>query len=117
MIRDIADRQSIEFDRDTLKKLLDRAETVSSNRDLVTHGIWLHTNKGWSVQRTSGTWPKQPVVLNGPSGSRRIMPEGVDMDETKLRSIWTDIESLIVLAKKLQMSGKIAPDPSPETHP
>lgn len=107
MIRDITNQQSIAIDEAILKQLLDRVETVSSERDLFTHGIWIPTDDGWNVQRVSGKWPKQPDIPDRPYGSRRIYPEGVDVDAKKLRALWDDIEKLIGLAKKLRLSAKM----------
>lgn len=109
MIRDIADLQAIELDQTVLKSLLERVEGVSSNRDLVTHGIWIPDHNGWNVQRTSGNWPKQKVTDDAPTGARRIYPEGLPISPSDLRVFWTDIESLIGLAKKLRVSARIKP--------
>ena len=113
MIRDIAAQQQIGINEAALKSLLEKIEGVSSDRDLITHGIWISTDQGWHVQRTSGTWPKQPLADEAPIGRRRVYPQGVRMEAPELRTIWEKLDALLVLAKRLRLSAHWPPKTSP----
>lgn len=107
MVRDIAIIQKIEIDSASLKNMLEHVETISSERDLITHGIWMHIDGEWNIQRVAGNWPKQQVAKEAPTGSRRVLPEGVVMSVTKLQSLASKIEKLIDHAKRLRVTAKL----------
>jgi hypothetical protein len=64
-----------------------------SERNLLAHGCWTdHPKHGWIVREDRGTWPNSK---SGPSGSRKIMPEGKPMDAARMAKTVVELDRLI----------------------
>ena len=94
MIRQLMMLEGVECNSVNLNKLATHLRALDGIRNLVAHGIWFvdPTTEFPAVQNISGNWKPDP---KGPKIARRIIPEGVVIDESGFRKIITSIKSTI----------------------
>ena len=117
MLRDLVKLRDVQWDDELFNSILDRAKLMVARRNLLAHGIWGNHSGGtmnmddiWHVQLARGSWPKTLSELV--EGSKKVMPEMVPMELSKLRTATSEIAQLIGDLKKLRGSAAASP-PSP----
>jgi hypothetical protein len=110
LLRDLIKLRDAQWDDELFKSILNRANLIVARRDLLAHGIWgnhsggmMNMNDIWHVQLARGSWPKNISELV--EGSKKIMPEMVPMELSKLRATTREIVQLIGDLKKLRSSA------------
>jgi hypothetical protein len=105
MLGDLIRLRGADMDWQLHKSILKRAEPALAMRDLLAHAIWTQhrQTKEWLIQKTKGKWPKELAELI--SGPRKIVPESLPMDAEKLKSIVSEIDSLIEDLKTFRASA------------
>jgi hypothetical protein len=115
MLRDLVKLRHGTWDDDLYLSILTRAKLLTSKRHLIAHGIWANREDGWYVELARGSWPKNLAELV--AGSKKVTPELVSMDTSKLRKATNEIEALIQDLKRLRTSAVVSYPSSPETRP
>jgi hypothetical protein len=110
MLRDLVKLRNAKWNDELFKSILERARLIAVRRHLLAHGIWGNHPTGlwmsadtWHVQLTRGSWPKNLSELV--AGSRKVNPEMVPIELSKLRSMTSDIDQLITDLKTLRSSA------------
>lgn len=104
MLRELLTLRQGSWDDKLYKSICERATLLGSKRHLVAHGIWGKSPAGeWTVQLTRGSWPRD--AKEHVAGSKKITPEAVLMDASRLSTARSDIQSLIEDLKKLRKSA------------
>jgi hypothetical protein len=108
LLRKLAELRGIVIDSAIYAQLASSTRAVSEKRDLLAHGTWRRTSKGWAVQLTRGSYP---FLSDDHDENRRIAPEAMHADESGLRSITSGIEKLIdaVRAIKHALPAELPP--------
>ena len=85
--------REVKFNVSLLKSLKSKSRKLADERNLLTHGCWTkHPKFGWMVRETRGEWEQSN---DGPSGTRKIMPESIPRDQTNIAGTVTKLDSLI----------------------
>jgi hypothetical protein len=106
MLRDLVKLRHGTWDDDLYLSILTRAKLLTSKRHLIAHGIWANREDGWYVELARGSWPKNLAELV--AGSKKVTPELVSMDTSKLRKATNEIEALIQDLKRLRTSAVVS---------
>jgi len=98
-----------------LKLLREAIVKSSSNRDLISHGIWFREPQTgrFLVRRLRGFWPKGK---DGSKLSRRTMPQGEPIDEDELAVMLAISEAAIEWVEDLHAEVKAGLATSPRKH-
>jgi hypothetical protein len=98
----VAEVRGIKLDKPLLKSIKTRSKSISDDRNLVAHGLWTNIEGvGWAAQQTRGAWQE---FKDGPRGSKRIVPQAVPIDASRLKEIVSQIEKMIADTKTLKGS-------------
>jgi hypothetical protein len=84
-----------------------KLKRARENRNLVAHGVWLHTPAGYAVVQTTGAWSDPEL------GSKKVNPAGVIVDRDGLASMLQDIETLREAAEQIREMLQAALEASP----
>ena len=111
IIRSLLFIRKIGISDDKFQSLWDGISTVKKMRDLLAHGIWVKSEKGWSVLSLKGNVVDQEIPKLG--RNRKIRPEGILVTAEGLAS---------TLAATIALSGSVQslhdtvplPDKSPK---